>query len=316
MSEELLKGIASAFKIQADEWIATLKDGDDWLSEKEIATKVSQLISEKVTAAKKESRGSGQAEQNAKFSKIIKSEGFENPDGLQGDALLSAFLAWKDEQIVPNLDAPVDQLDREALLKLPLVKEIIIQTKQDSGKGNEKLKAEFEAYKLSVERERAKYNEERALDISKRHLGDALRKGNVILKVDGLDVSEQDRIDLIFDTIRLREKIGLNANGEPIFLGEDGEQKRDEFGNVVNYNDVVIKYGKSAFGISAQDPSHSGANPPQGQSSTGKTDYVPKYRFGTVQEFDNKLMTTTDNAERLELSRSKQFLLEQKAAGT
>jgi len=32
MSEQLLKAIALAFKINADEFIATLKDGDDWLS--------------------------------------------------------------------------------------------------------------------------------------------------------------------------------------------------------------------------------------------------------------------------------------------
>lgn len=313
MSEQLLKAIAVAFKINADEWIATLKDGDDWLSDEQIGTEVSKLITEKVTAAKKQSRASGQGEQNAKVLKAVKAAGYENPDNLQGDELISAFIVWKDEQVAPPTgDTPADQMDKETLLKLPIVKTLILEAKQESGKGNEKLKADFEAYKLEVERERAKNREERALDIAKLRNAESLRKGNVVLKVDG--ISEEERIEAVMDRIRLREKIGLDSKGEPIFLGEDGEQRKDEFGNLIPFSEIVVSYGKAMFGIAKQDQNHEGANPPanSGQGQNGA--YVPKYRLANIADYDEKYMQTSDPAERLEIAKSKQFH-EQRAAG-
>ena len=137
MSEKLYKAIAVAFKINPDEFIATLKDGDDWLSEDAISDKVTELVSTKVTAAKTDSRKSGQAEQNAKILKVVKLAGFENPDNLQGSELLTAFTAWKDEQIVPaSGDTPTGEMDKETLLKLPIVKSLILEAKQESGNEN------------------------------------------------------------------------------------------------------------------------------------------------------------------------------------
>ena len=128
MSEKLYKAIAVAFKINPDEFIATLKDGDDWLSEDAISDKVTELVSTKVTAAKTDSRKSGQAEQNAKILKVVKLAGFENPDNLQGSELLTAFTAWKDEQIVPaSGDTPTGEMDKETLLKLPIVISLILE---------------------------------------------------------------------------------------------------------------------------------------------------------------------------------------------
>lgn len=313
MSEQLLKAIAFAFKINADEWIATLKDGDDWLSDEQIGTEVSKLISEKVTAAKKQSRASGQGEQNAKVLKAVKAAGYENPDNLQGDELISAFIVWKDEQVAPPTgDNPTDQMDKETLLKLPIVKSLIHEARQESGKGNEKIKAEFEAYKLDVERERTKNREERALDIAKLRNAESLRKGNVVLKVDG--ISEEDRIEAVMDRIRLREKIGLDSKGEPIFLGEDGEQRKDEYGNLIPFSEIVVSYGKAMFGIAKQDPNHEGANPPANSGQGQKGAYVPKYRLANIGDYDAKYMETSDPAERLEINKSKQFH-EQQAAG-
>jgi hypothetical protein len=313
MSEQLLKAIALAFKINADEFIATLKDGDDWLSDDEVGTKVSALISEKVTAAKTQSRKSGQGEQNAKVLKAVKAAGYENPDNLQGDELISAFIVWKDEQVESTTgDTPIDQMDKDTLAKLPIVKSLILEAKQESGKGNEKIKAEFEAYKLEVERERAKNREERAFDIAKLRNAESLRKGKVVLKVDG--ISEEDRIEAVMDRIRLREKIGLDAKGEPIFLGEDGEQRKDEYGNPISFADIVVSYGKAMFGIAAQDSSHEGANHPANQQHGQSGAYVPKYRFANISDYDNKYMETSDPAERLEINKSKAFHQE-KAAG-
>ena len=188
MSDKLYKAIAVAFKINPDEFIATLKDGDDWLSEDAISDKITDLVSTKVTAAKTDSRKSGQAEQNAKILKIVKASGFENTDNLQGADLLTAFTAWKDEQIAPPTgDTPVDQMDKETLLKLPIVKSLVLEAKQESGRGVEAVKQQFDAYKAQVEQDNVKRERERAINVAERHTEEAARKGNIVLKVEGVD---------------------------------------------------------------------------------------------------------------------------------
>ena len=315
MSEKLLKAIAAAFKINADEWIATLKDGDDWLSEDAIAEQVSALVSEKVTAAKTQSRKSGQAEQNAKVLKFVKASGFENPDGLQGDELLTAFNAWKDEQVVPPTgDAPNDQMDKETLAKLPIVKSLILEARQEAGKGNELLKTEFAQYKAQVEQEKKAFEQDRVWDISEKWIEQEARRGKVNLKVDGTDISEQERIKAIVSIIKHSKKIGLNANKEPIFLGDDGEQLKDEFGNPIPFSDVVLGVARPLYGIMKQDPSHEGANPPANSVPGQNGAYSPKYRLASIEDYDKKYMETVDSAERLEISKSKAFHQE-KAAG-
>lgn len=315
MSEEVLKAIATAFKINADEWIATLKDGDDWLSDDVIKGKVSELISEKVTAAKTQSRKSGQAEQNAKVLKFVKAAGFENPDGLQGEELLTAFNTWKDEQIVPPIgDTPPDQMDKETLMKLPIVKSLILEAKQESGRGNEAIKAEFAAYKTQVEQEKRAFEQERVWDISERWIEQEVRKAKVNLKVEGSDISESERLKAIVTLIKHSKKIGLNANKEPVFLGDDGEQLKDEFGNLVPATDIILGIAKPLYGIATQNADHGGANPPLNGSAQGSNDYVPKYRFANIKDYDNLWMETTDPKERVEITKSRQFH-EQKAAG-
>ncbi len=313
MSDKLYKAIAVAFKINPDEFIATLKDGDDWLSEDAISDKVTELVSTKVTAAKTDSRKSGQAEQNAKILKIVKASGFENIDNLQGSELLTAFTAWKDEQIVPPAgDTPVDQMDKETLLKLPIVKSLVLEAKQESGRGVEAVKQQFDAYKAQVEQDNVKRERERAINVAERHTEEAARKGNIVLKVEGVD--EKVRLKSIFDVIRLNESIGLDAKGLPIVLGEDGEQKKDDYGNPIPFSDIVVSYGKGMYGVSAIPQTHEGANPPINAGVPGSKDYVPKYRLGTIEDYDKKYMETSDPSERLEINRSKQFHAE-KAAG-
>jgi len=313
MSDKLYKAIAVAFKINPDEFIATLKDGDDWLSEDAISDKITDLVSTKVTAAKTDSRKSGQAEQNAKILKIVKASGFENTDNLQGADLLTAFTAWKDEQIAPPTgDTPVDQMDKETLLKLPIVKSLVLEAKQESGRGVEAVKQQFDAYKAQVEQDNVKRERERAINVAERHTEEAARKGNIVLKVEGVD--EKVRLKSIFDVIRLNESIGLDAKGLPIVLGEDGEQKKDDYGNPIPFSDIVVSYGKGMYGVSAIPQTHEGANPPINAGVPGQKDYVPKYRFGTTKEYDDAYMKASSPEDRLELSRSKQFHAE-KAAG-
>ena len=315
MSEKLYKAIAVAFKINPDEFIATLKDGDDWLSEDAISDKITELVSTKVTAAKTDSRKSGQAEQNAKILKVVKMAGFENPDNLQGSELLTAFTAWKDEQIVPpSGDTPTGEMDKETLLKLPIVKSLILEAKQESGKGNERLKQEFDSYKAQVEQEKKAFEQERVWDISEKWIEQEARKANINLKVEGSDISEQERINSIVNIIRYTKKVGLNDKKEPIFLGDDGEQLKDEFGNPIPFGHIVLSVGKPLYGVQTQNPNHSGATIPANTTAGQNGAYTPTMRFNDQAEFDNYKMTETDPGKRLEASKSWQYQ-QDKAAG-
>lgn len=315
MSEKLYKAIAVAFKINPDEFIATLKDGDDWLSEDAISDKVTELVSTKVTAAKTDSRKSGQAEQNAKILKVVKLAGFENPDNLQGSELLTAFTAWKDEQIVPaSGDTPTGEMDKETLLKLPIVKSLILEAKQESGKGNERLKQEFESYRAQVEQEKKAFEQERVWDISEKWIEQEARKAKINLKVEGSDISEQERLKSIVNIIRYTKKVGLNANKEPIFLGDDGEQLKDEFGNAIPFGETVLSVAKPLYGVQTQNPNHEGATLPATTATSGQSAFVPKYRLSSIADYDKLYSETGDPAERLEISKSKAFHAE-KAAG-
>ena len=314
MSEILYTAIAKAAKIKADEWIATLKtDGGEWLLDDEIAEKVSALFVEKVTAAKGDSYKNGQREINTQIKSAVKEIGFENPDGLQGKELLAAAFAWKEEQMVPPTgDTPVDQLDAEAILKLPVVKNEILRVRQESGKGVDVIKKQFDDYKIQVEQESIKREKERAISVAERHTEEYARKGNIILKVEGVD--EKVRLKSIFDVIRLNESIGLDAKGQPIILGDDGEQKKDEYGNPIPFSEIVVSYGKGMYGVSTIPQNHEGATLPTNQVNGGQPAFVPKYRLSSIADYDKLYTETGDPAERLEIAKSKAFHAE-KAAG-
>jgi len=215
MNEKFLKAIALAFKIKnADEWLATLKDGEDWLEEDKVIELVSKTISDRVAAAKMESRGSGQAEQNRYISKFVSDAGFENPDNLQGKELLTAFKTWQEENATsPISDTPPTEMDKETLRKLPVVQNLILEAQQGAGekfksvqKQLEEKAAEFEQYKRSVVEGEVK-------SIARGHFEEALRSANIILEVEGKNINPKVRIDNAFAIMWASKKIGLGDGG-------------------------------------------------------------------------------------------------------
>lgn len=318
MNEKFLKAIAVAFKIKnADEWLATLKDGEDWLEEDRVIELVSKTISDRVAAAKTESRGSGQAEQNRYISKFVSDAGFENPDNLQGKDLLTAFKTWQEENApTPQSDTPPTEMDKETLRKLPVVQSLILEAQQGAGekfkavqKQLEEKAAEFEKYKTSVVQSEVK-------SIARQHFEDDLRAGNVILEVDGLNISPKKRVDNAFEILWASKKIGLSPERKPIILREDGSPDVDEFGNHISFREVSISIAEPMYGISTQNPNHGGSGIQQtNQNGAGKPgEYTPKMRFNNEKEKNDFVMSTADPAERLEAEKSWQHQIE-KAAG-
>jgi hypothetical protein len=315
MTEQVLKAIASSFKIDADEFTATLRneDGSDWLSTEVIASKVSGLIQEKVTAAKMASRSAGQGEENAKLAKLVKTAGFSNDENLKGAELLSAFIAWKDAQ-VPELPEGNDlaKLTADDLVKLPTVKSLIDDAKKTAGQSFEALKkqiadkeSEFDTYKKTIERERAN-------DALARFIPEALRKANVILKVEGVEDSEKARTSNFIELIKHTRKFTLGADGTPIFVDENGKPLEDEFGKPIDPLDVILSIAKPMYGVATQNPANGGGNPPISNGKPGEQ--APPRIHRTQQEYNQFLMTETDNAKRLAAVQAWQYH-ENKAAG-
>ena len=317
MNEKFLKAIAVAFKIKnADEWLATLKDGEDWLEEDKVIEIVSKTISDRVAAAKTESRGSGQAEQNRYISKFVSDAGFENPDNLQGKELLTAFKTWQEENAPsPQGDTPPTEMDKETLRKLPVVQNLILEAQQGAGekfksvqKQLEEKSAEFEKYKQGVVEGEVK-------SVSREHFEKALRKGNVILQVEGMDIDPNERIDAAFERLWAKKKIGLDANKFPVILKDDGTTPdADTFGDPISFEDIAVSIAKPMYGVSTQNPNHAGSGIQQTAQNGKQGAYTPTMRFDNEKGYNDYVMSESDPGKRAEATKSWQHQ-QSKAAG-
>ena len=327
MSEILYKGIASALKIDAEELIAKLKtEGGEWLPENEI-TKL--LVSELTTAATaatetaaEAARRKGQAEETNRLKRLVKKAGFENPDNLIGDALFEAYTAWKDEQAGSQDPGktPTDQMSVDDLLKLPVVRSLISEReKQAVQAGAQKfdaLKKDFDTKQTEFEQFKAGVVESQVKTVAKAKVREALKKGNVILTVEGLDIDPEERVSAVFERFWNREKVGLDADGNPVILNADGEPKTDPaFGKPIDFDELVVGVAKPMFGISTQNPNHAGSGIQQPSNGNGKAaGYTPTMRFNNQKEKDEYVMSEADPGKRLEAEKSWQHQ-QSKAAG-
>lgn len=312
MSETLYKGIASALKIDADELIAKLKDdGGEWLPDSEISKR---LVSELTTAASAATEAArelahkkGQSEMSKKFVRLIKNSGFENPDNLSGDALFEAYAEWKSEGAGQTPDAsttPLEQWTREDLEKLPIVKTLKLEAVREGAQKFENLKKDLERTQTEFEKYKGEVVEGQVKSVAKAKVREALKRGNVILSVDGLDIDPEERINAVFERFWSREKVGLNADGQPIILDADGQPKTDPaFGKQIDFDEIVVAVAKPMFGVSTQNPAHSGSGIQQ--TSNGKpAGYTPTMRFNSQQEYDNYVSSEPDGTKRTEAAKS------------
>lgn len=280
--EDILKAIASGLKLDAAKFLADFKNGDDFKGESEIAETLTSFISEKVKAANETARKAGRSESSAKVARLVKNSGFENPDGLQGDALLTAFLEWKDEQSQP-VEGDPKGMTKQDLLKLPVVRELL---QEGERKASEKWAAEKKEFEAKVEAA----NNTRKKILLRRTLEEMSAKAKLNMgetpetKAVRLDFLES-RVD--FSRLEVGEKDSLK------YLDSEGfETELDK---------EVLPLAVTAFGIVTQDPKRGGSGAQGSRGNGGNGDGKDRTVFDSPQTFDKAFLAETDPAKRAKM---------------
>ena len=285
--EKTILGIASALKLDAAEFTAALKDGDKWIADEAMAEKISEVLSERFAAATSTNRKAGQKEINDKIKRFVKRQGFEIPEGLQGEELLSAYNEWKEEELskVGSDGKTPGEMSKEELSKLPIVRSLIKEREDFVQKKFEADKADLEKRVEIAEmtRKRTLVNKTMAklLDDAKINLGDD-------------PATREARIALIEARI---------PYGKIKTTDDDNVQMLDDDGFDADFKSFVLGIATPSFGIVKQDPKKGGANPTQGGAAgaAGNGEYVPKYTFAQQKDFDTAYGAAADNAERFQM---------------
>lgn len=294
--EKTILGIASALKLDAPAFVATLKDSDGkWIADDEMAEKFEAIIQERFAAARTTNKKAFQGEYNTLLQKFVKGRGFDNVDNLSGKELLEAYAAWADESQPAGADGrKAAEMTLDELAKTPVGKQLIAKSKEEAGKAYQQLQGEYESAKK-------KWTTERVSDVAKRRMLEHLEEAKVMLEVQGSTVSRAKRVEAISSLLNFSE-LGLNEKGEPVFVDADGNPKTDEFGKPIDFKKHVVGLGSELYGIVKQDPNKGGANPPQsgpGGAAGQGTGHVRKYFPDTPEKYEEmrRTLPTTEYAQ-------------------
>jgi len=289
--EKLILGIANALSIGSEE-LADLKNGETWLDENEVSAKFAEIVKGQVTAAKDAQFKRGIREKESAVKRFLRNAGFANEAKLEGDALLEAYTDHVKGSFEPGEPGKEPtKMTREDLLKLPEVKNLLVETKQQVGK-------EFEAFKAESEQVISKMKRERVGDIARVRIPAILEAANVNLEVAGVANSKETRIKAVMAMLDGGE-IGLDDKGDLVFLDADGSPKSDDYGKPFDLKKHVARIGEDLFGVRKIDPGKGGADPRNGQKPGGSDPKV--YTFENQAAFDSAFMTETEPAKRAQM---------------
>lgn len=304
MNEKILGAIASALHLDASEFVAALKDGENWLPDDQLTAKAAEIIGGQVKAAKDAQLKRGTRESWTSVERWMKAKGFDNTEKLQGSDLLDAFAEHLQGLAPEGGDGGKKpaEMSADELAKLPTVKTLMQKAKEEAGKAMQALQVEFDNYKTTAARDRVKMAMQTAIP-------EILETAGVILEIPGI-AKKADRIAAIGKLVDAGE-LGLDESGKIVFVNADGTPKTDDYGKAVDFQKHIASLGAAIFGIQKQDPSKAGANPPANGGGSG--DYKPAYKFATAEEYAKAKFDEPDAAKRAQMAAD--WAHQQQAAG-
>jgi hypothetical protein len=291
MDDKIIGAIASALNLDATELTADLKEGENWLEAGKLSETLFAKISAQVKAAKEAQYKRGIRERAKSVESFLSKSGFVNAEKLEGDALLEAYtehLKASADTDTAHAGKEPAKMSKDDLAKLPEVKALVNEAKQQAGQQIETLKTQYDT-------DRTKWQRDRILDVAQAKLPAYLKAANINLEVPGVADGEEKRIKAIMSMLPTGD-MGLNEKGELVFMDSDGQPKTDDFGKPLDFKKHVTELGANLFGIRKVDPSKSGVAPQNGQKPGANDQRV--YSFADKDAFSAAILVEADPAKR------------------
>lgn len=290
--EQAIGAIASRLQIDANEFISSLKEGENW--KEDAADILGNTLSDHIKSAKEAQHGRGLREYQKMFLKTAAKKGYKNPEGKEGIELFEDYNAWIDDQT--NNDDPGKkpaELTKEELMKLPVFKTAKAEILQAAQQEIETVKAEFEAYK-------GKENRKTLEEAATAEMLEYLTAKGAQFESDALGVKQDDRLKR-FKKLIFLEKLGLNEQGKVVILDEDGEPLLNNLGKPVTYESIVVGEWAATHGFPKQDPKKGGPTP-------GLKDKTKEgegaMRFDSADDFNKYISSEPDATKRFEAQKA------------
>lgn len=292
--DKLFEVLADLLGLDSVEFIAALKDGDKFLEGDKLTDKVRDIVQGRIKSAKDEQHKRGKREQDEAVARWIKSQGFANPDGLKGQALIEAFADWKTAQAAEGDEdgkKKPAEMSEEELAKLPAVKTLLGKRLQAADAKFTDLTKQFDDFKMKAQRQSVEA-------VGQRRAAEILEAKGAILEVAGAGITKEQRLKAFF---RLLDwgKMGLNEKGDDVvLLNDDGEPLKDDFGKAVTFESLVIGEAKPIFGFQKIDPTKRSPSP--GQKPGDKGGERQRMSFDSDAAFDDYIASEPDPEKRLQ----------------
>lgn len=283
MENTILGAIASALQLDADT-LSTFKDDQgDWLAEAELSQKLQTVVKDRIGKHGQMKVDEGIRRNAEQLEKWAKAKGFQNPDRLKGEALYEALAAHMGSGASPE----PGELTPETAKKHPVFKQVLAAEMQAARAEMEAKTREHEAYKAQIEAERVQ-------DVARRETVEALKSAKIRIEATGTD--EVARLEALLHMMK-SEKVGIDKQtGKSVLLDDDGEPKKDAWGNPIYFAKQAAELAEKIFGKDDFDPKKGSPSPGMNPASGGKT---PQIQFKTQADFDNWFANEPDGAKRM-----------------
>lgn len=277
MNEKIVRAFASALHLDADEFIASLKEGENWLADDLLAAKITEKAKARLSEHKTEQLKRGHREILQKISAHAKALGFESSE--TGDAYLTSFSDWVKEQKV----ADPQTLSEEALAKITGVKALVEKAKKEAGVA---LEAQTKSLREQISGLEAKIT---LADLSKV-VESTLAKAEINLDDEG----EWTRERKLSTVVKLLPGNIRFHNGSVALMGENGEPETDEFGKAKDVSAAILSVNPFPKRVGKQTPPNPNQNPGGG---------AKKFNFKDPADFLKRHSEEKDYTVRAEMQK-------------